>query len=70
MSGNFQISLRAARVNANLTVLEASKLIGIGKDTLLKYEKNSGLVTANRQQDFCKVYNISVDNIRFGENYN
>jgi len=66
MSDNFQISLKAARVNANLTILEASKLVGIGKDTLMKFEKDSGLVTPNRQQDFCKAYNISVDNIRFG----
>jgi transcriptional regulator with XRE-family HTH domain len=66
MTGSFQISLKAARVNANLTILEASKLIGIGKDTLMKYERDSGLVTPNRQQDFCRAYNISVDNIRFG----
>lgn len=35
----FQISLRAARVNARLTLLEAANAIGVGKDTLLNGRK-------------------------------
>ena len=35
------ISLRAARVNRNLTLLEAAKYLKINKDTLTKYEKDS-----------------------------
>ena len=33
------ISLRAARVNRNLTLLEAAEYLKINKDTLTKYEK-------------------------------
>jgi len=36
---NIQITLKAARVNAGLTILEVCKLLGFGKDTLIKYEK-------------------------------
>ena len=37
-----QISLRAARVNAGLTLLDGAKAIGISKDTLIKWERNPG----------------------------
>lgn len=32
-----QITLKAARVNAGLTILEAAKEIGVGKDTIIKW---------------------------------
>lgn len=62
----FQISLKAARVNANLTIVEASKKLGIAKETLIKWEKNSGLVNPIRQDKISKVYNIPIDCIFFG----
>jgi len=61
-----QISLKAARVNANLTVLEASKAVGIGKDTLLKWEKNSGMVNPIWQDKISEAYKFPIDLIFFG----
>lgn len=61
-----QISLKAARVNAKLTVLEAAPKIGIGKDTLLKWEKNPSLVNPLFQQKISQAYNFPIDNIFFG----
>lgn len=66
MKAEVQISLKAARVNANLTILEAAKSIGIGKDTLIKWEKDSGLVNPNRQQEISRTYGIPIDCIFFG----
>ena len=66
LKADVQISLKAARVNANMTILEASKSIGIGKDTLIKWEKDSGLVNPNRQQEISKTYGIPIDCIFFG----
>lgn len=34
-----QITLRAARVNAGLTIIQAAKAIGVGKDRIIKWEK-------------------------------
>lgn len=65
MQANVQISLKAARVNAELNLLEAAKLLGIGKDTLIKWEKNSGLVTPIKQEKISEVYGIPVDFIYF-----
>lgn len=61
-----KITLKAARVNAEMTLLQASKALGIGKDTLIKWEKNSGSVTPDRQEIISNVYGIPIDNIFFG----
>ena len=61
----FKISLKAARVNANLTVIEAAKKIGVGKDTLLKWEKSPWLVNSLNQKNISEAYQISIDMINF-----
>ncbi|MDY2869940.1 MAG: helix-turn-helix transcriptional regulator [Succiniclasticum sp.] len=61
-----KISLKAARVNANLTILEAADSIGIGKDRLIKWEKNSGLVPPVWQQKIAAAYKVPIDLIFFG----
>lgn len=65
-NSKFQISLKAARVNAGLTVIEAAKLLGIGKDTLIKWEKDPRVVNTLKQENISSVYKISIDNIFFG----
>ena len=62
-----KISLKAARVNAGLTILKAAKELEIGKDTLIKWEKNSGLVNPIWQNRISKVYKMPIDYIFFGE---
>ncbi len=64
---DFKISLKAARVNAGFTILEAAKELGIGKDTLIKWEKNSGFVNPIWQNKISKVYNVPIDYIFFGD---
>lgn len=60
-----QISLRAARVNAGMTILEGARAIGISKDTLIKWEKNPGLVNPIYQQKISEAYNFPSDYINF-----
>lgn len=61
-----QITLRAARVNAGLTLIEAAKLFGINKDTLSKYERDSSNVPRKFFIKIEEVYGVPVDNIFFG----
>ncbi|MCR1835011.1 helix-turn-helix transcriptional regulator [Oceanobacillus caeni] len=61
-----KITLRAARVNVGLTLVEASKLFGINKDTLLRYEKDSSNVPRKFFIKIEEVYGVPVDNIFFG----
>ncbi|WHP40734.1 helix-turn-helix transcriptional regulator [Lysinibacillus boronitolerans] len=66
MSKVIKITLKAARVNAGLTVTQAAKLIGISPTTLIKWEKDSGIVTPNKQLVIQKVYKFPIDYIFFG----
>ena len=61
-----KISLKAARVNANLTIIEAAKRIGIGKDTLMKWERNPDCVQPRFQKQISEVYCMPIDDIFFG----
>ncbi|WP_200411758.1 helix-turn-helix transcriptional regulator [Virgibacillus salexigens] len=61
-----QISLKAARVNANLTIMQASKCLGISHGTLIKWEKKPGDLTPNQQLQIQRVYGIPTDFIFFG----
>lgn len=60
---SFRITLKAARVNAGFRIIDAAKLIGIGKDTLIKWEKNSGLVTPIMQEKISTIYKIPIEYI-------
>ena len=61
-----KISLKAARVNANLTLINAAKQLGIGKDTLIKWEKNPDRVQPRYQQIISEVYSMPIDTTFFG----
>lgn len=61
-----QISLKAARVNAGLTILKAAKSIGVGKDTLIRWEKTPGLVNPIYQDKISRAYKLPIDCIFFG----
>ena len=61
-----KISLKAARVNANLTLINAAKQLGIEKDTLIKWEKNPDRVQPRYQKIISEVYSMPIDNIFFG----
>jgi DNA-binding transcriptional regulator YiaG len=67
MQSKFQITLRAARVNAGLTIQEAAKRLKIGKDTLIKWEKDPGMVSPNKQSLISEAYDIPIDFIFFGK---
>ena len=60
-----QISLKAARVNAGLTVKEASKKLGVSHSTLIKWEKEPWIVNPITQAGIGEVYKIPIDFIDF-----
>ncbi len=64
-----KISLKAARVNAGLTIAEAAERLGIAKSTLVAWEKNPEKISAVNQDKIGRVYGISTDNIIFLPKY-
>lgn len=63
------ITMKAARVNANLTQLEAAQALGISKNTLSAYESMKTIPQIDMAQKMASLYGLSVDQIIFLPNY-
>lgn len=61
------ITLRAARVNAGLKLVDAAEKFGINKDTLSRYEKDSTNVPRTFLLKVEQIYKVPLDNIFFGK---
>lgn len=61
-----QISLKAARVNANLSQQEAAKKLGISKATLQNYESGQTVPDILISRKIEEVYDFPIDYIFFG----
>jgi len=59
-----QISLAAARVNANLKQDEVAKMLGITPRTLSQYEHGNWVIPATTLRKVAKIYGIPSDMIR------
>ena len=60
-----KISLKAARVNAGYTLVQAAKLLCINKETLSNYENGKTFPNTNMITKIQDLYKISYDNIIF-----
>lgn len=59
----FQISLKAARVNAGYTQTDVSKKINVDKSTIIKWEKGKTAPRADQLKLLCDLYEIPIDYI-------
>ena len=59
------ITLKAARVNAGLTQMEAAEKLGISKGTLASYEMYKTKPDVERAQKIADLYGLTVDGIIF-----
>lgn len=59
------ISMKAARVNANMTQFEASKKLNISKSTLANYEKGASIPGMKMGEKIAELYGVPVDKIKF-----
>ena len=62
------ISLRAARVNAELSQEQAAKKLGISKSTLQNYETGNGVPDILLSRKIEEVYKFPIDFIFFKRN--
>lgn len=62
---NMAITIKAARVNKNLTQAQAAELLGISKDSLWNYENGRSFPDIRVVQKMVEVYGISYDNLIF-----
>ena len=62
-----QISLAAARVNANMTQEAVSKALHVGKQTIVRWEKGISTPSFITLAALSNLYGIPVDNILLPE---
>lgn len=61
-----KITLKAARVNANLTQAEAAAKLGVAVSTLKNWEAGKTFPNKPKIDRLCEVYGISFDVLFFG----
>lgn len=56
-----KITLKAARVNADLTIVEASEKLGISNKTLISWEKGKTEPSASQMMKMVSLYGIPFE---------
>lgn len=56
-----KITLKAARVNADLTIVEASERLGISNKTLISWEKGKTEPSASQMMKLVSLYGIPME---------
>lgn len=59
-----QISLAAARVNAEMTQDEIAKEMHVSKNTIVNWEKGKIIPKPAQFEMYCRICNISTDNVK------
>ena len=60
---DLQISLAAARVNANMTQQQAAEAIGVDKTTIVSWEKGRTFPNSLLLHKLLEIYRIPIGNI-------
>ena len=56
--------MAAARVNAELSQREAAKMLKVGQQTILNWEKGKVAIPAFQLERLTEIYKIPIENIR------
>lgn len=62
-----QISLEAARVNANLTQAELAEKLEVSRKTVIAWERGKKRMKAAYLYAFCQIVGMNEENIRLPE---
>ena len=60
-----EISISAARENAQLTQLDVAKKLGVTKQTIVNWEKYRQTPSVKQAKELSLIFGIPLDNIRF-----
>ena len=60
-----RVTIKAARVNANLTQTSFAKAIGVGVKTVQNWESGASSPRADKMPEICKVLNCGIEDIIF-----
>lgn len=60
-----RLTLKAARVNAGFTQLQAATLLGISNKTLCNWERGGAFPTPKHIDKICRLYGVGYDDLTF-----
>lgn len=60
-----RISLKAARINKNMTRSEVAEKLGVSEGTVQNWEAGRTFPKQPQIEALCKLYGVSYDDIRF-----
>ena len=58
-----QITLKAARVNANLTQKEVAERLGVAEKSISNWENGTHEIKLNALDGLCRIYNVDIGDI-------
>ena len=61
-----QISLKSARINANLTQRQLGKIVGVHENTIAKWENDPAEMSIRNAEKVCKALDVQLSDIFFG----
>ena len=61
----YKVSMKAARINANLTIAEAADKIGVGISTIKNWEAKKTFPNQPMIDKICEVYAVPYDLLKF-----
>ena len=61
----YKVSMKAARINANLTIAEAADKIGVGISTIKNWEAMKTFPNQPMLEKICEVYAVPYDMLKF-----
>lgn len=62
---NIVLNISAARSNSNYKQYEVAELLGVSRNTIIKYEKYESIMTVDKALKFCQIVGLSFNNIDF-----
>lgn len=62
---DFKVSLKAARINANMTQKEAAKLLNVDKSTIISWENGKTQPKYTQFVKLSEIYGIPLEYINF-----
>lgn len=60
------LTIKAARVNCNLTLIEAAAALDVNKDSLSRYERDSSRISLALCRKMSELYQVPMDQLYFG----
>lgn len=65
MENVIRLTLKAARVNVNLSQKDAAKALNVSNKTLCSWEKGLSVPKADKIDAICELYKVPYDNLIF-----